>query len=160
HAPNVGPERHLPTVRVVRVVEIVVAFGVRAERGVVDIRSERQWRTAAPASDQLRGDQFPILLSASIRLKEPIERANTRLILAKAHIGAGAAEDGGLRHGQGDTGLTWIAENEFTCLDERPLAGQRVDAAAFDRRLIDAVLVAQRIEVARLGTEVLHRQNT
>ena len=39
----------------------------------------------------------------------------------------------------------------------RSLAGQRLDAAALDRGLADAVLVAERIEVARLRAEVLRR---
>ncbi len=41
----------------------------------------------------------------------------------------------------------------------RPWPGSGLDAAALDRRLVDAVLVAQRIAVARLRAEVLHRQD-
>src|SRR5262249_1305738 len=86
-------------------------------------------------------------------------RAHTRLIFAKGYIGAVAAEYVRLRHGQWAADLAGITENEFAGLDERPLAGQRIEAAAFDRGLIDTVLVAERIEVARLGAEVLDREN-
>ena len=41
----------------------------------------------------------------------------------------------------------------------RPWPGSELDAAALDRRLVDSVLVTQRIEVARLGAEILRGQN-
>src|SRR5262249_26971833 len=44
-------------------------------------------------------------------------------------------------------------------LDRPSAARQRVDAAALDRRLVDAVFVTQRIEVARLRAKVLRDQN-
>ena len=121
--------------------------------------AKRQRRAAAPAADQLRGEQFAFFLGASIRLEESIERADARLIFAEAHIGAVAAEDVRLRHRQGNAGLARISKDELAGLDRPSLAGKRLDAAALDRRLVDAVLVAQRIEVARLRAEVLHRQN-
>ena len=58
---------------------------------------------------------------------------------------------------RGDSSLTRIAEDELAGLD-RPLARERL-AAALDRRLIDAVLVAQRIAVARLGAEPFRDQD-
>ena len=64
HAPNVASERRLPATRVVRVVEVVVPLRVGAERRVVDVRRQRQRRTAAPTADQLRGEQFPFFLGA------------------------------------------------------------------------------------------------
>ena len=121
--------------------------------------AKRQRRAAAPAADQLRGDQFPFFLGASIRPEESIERADARLIFAEAHIGPVAAEDVRLRHRQGDPGLTRISKDELAGLDRPSLARQRLDAAALDRRLVDAVFVAQRIEVARLRAEVLHGQD-
>ena len=87
-----------------------------------------------------------------------IERTDARLILAETHIGPVATEDVRLRHWQG-TGLTGISKDELAGLDRPSLAGQRVDAAAFDRWLIDAVFVAERIEVAWLRAEVLGRHN-
>ena len=149
-------ERHLPATRVVRVIEVVVPLRVRAERGVVDVRRQRQRGAAAPTADQLRGEQFPFFLGASIRPEESIEGADARLIFAKAHIGAVATEDVRLRHRQGNAGLTRISEDELAGLDRPSLARQRLDAAALDRRLVDAVFVTQRIEVARLRAEVLH----
>ena len=159
HAPDVASERHLPATRVVRVIEVVVPLRVRAECRIVDVRRQRQRGAAAPAADQLRGEQFPFFLGASIRLEESIERADARLILAKAHIGAVATEYVRLRHRQRNPGLTRISKDELAGLDRPSLPRQRVDAAALDRRLVDAVFVTQRIEVARLRAEVLHGQN-
>ena len=122
HAPDMASERHLPAMRVVRVVEVVVPLRVRAERGIVGVRRQRQRGAAAPAADQLRGEQFPFFLGASIRLEESIERADARLIFAEAHIGAVAAEDVRLRHRQRDPGLTRISEDELAGLDRPSLA--------------------------------------
>src|SRR6185295_3109106 len=98
---------------------------------------------------------FPLFVGASVRLEESIERADPRLIFAQPHISAVATEGVGLRHRQRDAGLARISENELAGLDLRPLTRQRLDAAALDRRLIDAVFVTQRIEVARLRAEGL-----
>ena len=149
-------ERHLPAMRVVRVIEVVVPLRVRAERRIVGVRRQRQRSAAAPTADQLRGEQFPLFLGASIVAEEAIERADARLIFAEAHIGAVAAEYVRLRHRQRNAGLARISEDELAGLDRPSLAGQRLDAAAFDRRLVDAVLVAQRIAIAGLRAEVLH----
>ena len=116
------PNGTLPAVRIVRVVEVVVALRVRAECGVVDVRRQRQRRAAAPTADQLRGDQFTFFLGASVGPKESIERADARLIFAEAHIGAVAAEDVRLRHRQGIPGLTRIPKDELAGLDRPPLA--------------------------------------
>ena len=64
HTPHVGTERHLPAMRIVRVVEVVVPLRVGAERGIVLVRRQRQRRAAAPAADQLRGEQFALFLGA------------------------------------------------------------------------------------------------
>src|SRR6185295_964529 len=101
---------------------------------------------------------FPLFVGASVRLEESIERADPRLIFAQPHISAVATEGVGLRHRQRDAGLARISENELAGLDLWPLTRQRLDAAALDRRLIDAVFVTQRIEVARLRAEVLDEQ--
>ena len=129
--------------RIVRVVEVVVPFRVRAERRVIDVRRQRQRCAAAPAADQFRGDQFPFFLGAAIRPEESIERADARLIFAEADIGAVAAEDVRLRHRQGNPGLTRISKDELAGLDRPTLAGRRLDAAALDRRLVDAVFVTR-----------------
>jgi hypothetical protein len=124
HAPDVGSERNLPAMRIVRVVEVVVPFRVRAERRVIDVRRERQRCAAAPTADQFRGDQFPFFLGAAIRPKESIERADARLILAEAGIGAVAAEDVRLRHRQGNPGLARIAKDELAGFDRPTVAGR------------------------------------
>src|SRR5262249_779663 len=58
HAWNMRSERYPPGVWIVRVIEVVVPLRVRTERGIVDVRRQRQRSTAAPAADQLCGDQF------------------------------------------------------------------------------------------------------
>ena len=73
HSSDVATERHLPALRIVRVMERVVAARVRAEHRIVSVRRECQWRTAAPTADQLGGDQFTFFLGSSIRLEESIE---------------------------------------------------------------------------------------
>jgi hypothetical protein len=122
HAPDMAPEWHLPAVRVVRVIEVVVALWVRTEGGVVDIRRQRQRCAAAPTADQLRGDQFTFFLGASVGPKESIERADARLIFAEAHIRAVAPEDVRLRHRQGVPDLTRIPKDELASLDRPSLA--------------------------------------
>src|SRR5262245_36377591 len=94
-----------------------------------------------------------------MRVEESIERADARLIFAKAHISAVATEYLRLRHRQWQTCLTRVSKEELAGLDRPSLAWQRIDSAALDRRLVDTVFVTQRIEIARLRAEVLHGQN-
>jgi hypothetical protein len=159
HAPNMAPERHLPPTRNLGVVEVVIPLRVPTEGGVVDVRRQCQRGAAAPTADQFRGEQFPFVFGASIRVEESIEGADTRLILAHAHVGAIATEYVRLRHRQGNAGLTRRSKDELAGLDRPSLARQRRNAAAFDRRLVDAISVAERIEIARLRAEVLSVQN-
>src|SRR6185437_5262310 len=91
--------------------------------------------------------------------KESIERADARLILAVADERAVAAEDVRLRHREQRAGLAGISQNEFASLDRVSLAREWLDAAALDRRLVDAILVAQRIEIPGLRAEVLQGQD-
>ena len=145
HPPDVASERRLESAHVVRVVEVVVPPRVRAQDRVVALRRQGQRGAAPPPADQLGGEQLPLLLGAAMGSEEPIEGADPGLILAKAHIGAVAAEDLRLRHRQGNAGLTGISQDELAGLDQRPLARERLGAAALDRRLVDAVFVTQGI---------------
>src|SRR5262249_22056616 len=52
HASNMRSERYLPAVWIVRVIEVVVPLRIRTERGVVDVRRQRQRSAAAPTADQ------------------------------------------------------------------------------------------------------------
>src|SRR5271169_48667 len=92
-------------------------------------------------------------------LEESIERANARLIFAKAHIRAVTAEYVRLRHWQGNAGFTRISQDEFACLDWLPVSGEWFDAAALDCRLVDAIFITERIQIARLRAEILHGQD-
>src|SRR5262249_38886326 len=159
HAPDVGAKRDLPAMRVIRVIEVVVPLRVRAEARIVDVRRERQRGAAAPTADQFCGNQFAFFVIASIGPEESIERTHARLIFAKAYIGAVAAEDVRLRHRQENPCFARIAKDELPRLDRPALAGQRLDAAAFDRRLVDAVFVTERIAITRLRAEVLHGEH-
>ena len=58
-------------------------------------------------------------------------------------------------HRQRNTTLARIAEDEFPRFD-RPSLTRQLLAFALVWRLIDAVLVAQRIQIALLGSEVLN----
>ena len=159
HPSDVAPERRLESAHVVRVVEVVVSPRVCAQGSVVALRRQGQRGAAPPPADQLGGEQLPLFLGTAMGPEEPIEGADPGLILAKAHIGAVAAEDLRLRHRQGNAGLTGISQDELAGLDQRSLAGQRLGAAALDRRLVDAVFVTQGIQVSGLKAEVLHPQN-
>ena len=81
--------------------------------------------------------------------------ADARLVLAQAEEGAVAPEHIRLQRRNRHAGLARITEDEFTRFDGASLSGQRIDTAALDGGLADTVLVAERIEVARLGAEVL-----
>ena len=157
HPPHVRAERHLPAVRIGGIGEVVVPPRVRAELRVVLRRRERQRRAAAPAPHQLRREQLPLLLRPGVLAQEAIERPDARLVLTQPGERAVPSQHVGLRHRQRHAGLAGIAEDELAGLDRRSLAGQRIDAAALDRGLADRVLVAERVEVTRLGAEVLRR---
>src|SRR5262245_7061031 len=103
-------ERGLPAARIVRVVEVIVPMQVGAQCGMVGTRRQPQRGAAAPAADQLRGNKFPFFLGVSTRPEESIERADSRLIFAKAHKSAVSAEYVRLRHRQGEPGLTRISK--------------------------------------------------
>ena len=87
--------------------------------------------------------------------EESVEGSDKGLVFAQTEEGAVAPQHIRLRHRERHAGLAWVTENEFARLDGTPLTGQRIDAAALDRRLANAVLVAERIEVPRLAAEVL-----
>src|SRR4029453_14076054 len=92
---------------------------------------------------------------ASIRPKESIECAHARLIFAEAGKGTVAAENVRLRHRQRNPSFTGIAKNELAGLDRPTVARQRLNTAALDGGLVDAVFVTERIAIARLRAEVL-----
>src|SRR5689334_12833624 len=118
-------ERRPQAMGILCIVEIVVALRVSAERRIIDVRRQSQRRAAAPTPYQFRGEQFLLGLGFPICAEEAIERADTRLVLAVAHIRAVAAQNIRMRHRQGNAGLAWIAKNEFTGLDRPPLARKR-----------------------------------
>jgi hypothetical protein len=91
--------------------------------------------------------------------QESVEGSDERLVLTQPDERTVSSEHVRMRHRQRHTRLAGISEDELTGFDGSSLAGQRIDAAALNRGLTDRVLVAQRVEVARLGTEVLRRQH-
>src|SRR5262249_41874673 len=122
-------------------------------------RRQRQWRPAAPPAHQLRREQLSLLRRAGMVPQEPVERPDSRLVLAEADVGAVAAQRVRRWRRERRAGLARIAEAELARLDRRSLTGERVDAAALDGRLADRVPVAERVEIARLGAEVLDRHD-
>jgi hypothetical protein len=91
--------------------------------------------------------------------QEPVEGADQRLVLAQADERSVAAQRVRAGHRQRHSRLARIAEDELAGLDGPSLPGQRVDPAPLDGGLTDRVPVAQRVEVARLGAEVLRHQH-
>ena len=117
HAPNMASERRLPAAWIVRVIEVIISMRVCTERRVVNFRRQRQWGAAAPATDELGGEEFPFFVGGAIRMEESIEGTDARLIFAQANKSAVATEYVRLRHRQRETCLTRIAEDELASLD-------------------------------------------
>ena len=155
HPAHMAAERRLLAIRIVGISEVVVPLRVLAERRVVLHRREGQWRAAAPTAEELRGQQLTFFVGLRIVAQESVERANTRLVLAQAEECAVAPEHVRLQRRNRHAGLARVTEDEFTRFDGASLSGQRIDTAALDGRLTDTVLEAERIEVTRLGAEVL-----
>jgi hypothetical protein len=151
HPPHVGAQRHLAAVRIGGIGEVVVAPRVRAELRVVPRRRERQRCAAVPAPHQLRREQFPLLLGGGVLAQEAVERPDAGLALAQPGERAVPPQHVGPRHRKRHAGLAGVAEDELADLDRRSLAGQGIDATALDGGLADRVLVAERVEVTRLG---------
>ena len=70
------------------VVEVVVAHRIRTELGIVGLRCQHQWRTAAPSSHELRGEQFLFLRCFRILEQVVAERRDVFLQSAVRHIAA------------------------------------------------------------------------
>ena len=70
------------------VVEVVVAHRIRAKFGVVGLRPKHQWRTAAPASYELRGEQFLLIRCFRMLEKVVAERRDVFLQSAVRHVAA------------------------------------------------------------------------
>ena len=71
-------ERHLFTVWIAGVVEIVVSLGILAKRGVVPGRCQRQWGAAAPSADELGRQQLTFAIVLRVLVKETVERIKFR----------------------------------------------------------------------------------
>ena len=117
------PEWHLKATPVVRVGEVVVAEGVGAQRRVVLCRRERERRAAAPAPHQLGRQQLALRLCLGMRLQEPVERADPRLVLAQPGVRAVAPQRVRSGHRQWHARLAGIAEDELPGFDRSSLAG-------------------------------------
>src|SRR5689334_13551927 len=103
----------LAATRIIGIIEVVISVRIRPKCGVVNFRCQCQRCTAAPATDELGGEEFPFLLGASIRLEEAIEGTDTRLIFAKADIRAVPTEYVRLRHWQGNASFTRISHDKL-----------------------------------------------
>src|SRR3984957_19828162 len=91
--------------------------------------------------------------------QEAVECPDAGLVLAQPGERAVASEHVGPWHRQRHAVLSGVAEDELAGLDRRSLAGQGIDAAALNGGLSDRIPIAERIEVARLGAEVLLDQH-
>ena len=116
---------------------------VGAELGIVALGGERQRRAALPASDHLRAEQRLLLAARRLRAQVlPVGR-DPRVQLAEDDVGAVAAEHLRGRHRRQLARLVRVAEDDLAGLERPLLRVRRRDAAAFDRRLADAVLEAE-----------------
>ncbi|GHF34126.1 hypothetical protein GCM10010359_40730 [Streptomyces morookaense] len=75
----------------------VTAVRVGAEGGVVGLGGKRQGSTAAPASHDLRGDDFLVLGSGGVVLQAAAEGGDVLVELAEDRVTAVAPERGRLR---------------------------------------------------------------
>ena len=98
HPPGVRAERALEAARVVAVQEGVVALRVGAQLGVVALGGQRQRRAAAPAPDELGGQQLLLGRAGGALAQVLPEGRHPRVQLAEDHVGAVAAQHLGLRH--------------------------------------------------------------
>src|SRR5258708_36570720 len=130
HATHVAAQRHPFALRITGVGEIVISLRIFAERYIVLRRRERQWRAATPTPDELRRQQFALLVGLTVLSQEPVERSNPRLVFSQTNVGAVAAQHVWLRHRKGHTTLTWLPQDQLPRFDRMPLTGKRIHAHA------------------------------
>src|SRR5262249_44103142 len=135
--------------------EIVVARRVGAERRVVALRRQDEWRAAPPPAHHLGGEQLLCFWIRGVGGGVRADRRHSLVQLAKDDIRPVLAQHLGLRDCRDLAKLILIAQDELPRL-ERPLLGVRAgDAAAFNCRMTDAVLEPEVLSVVRRGVAVL-----
>src|SRR6478735_5827870 len=146
HPSRVRPGRAAEPPEIVVVIQkVIVAVGIGAERGIVSIWAQREWRAALPAAFHLR-PQLRLLLGARcVRAKKLPECRDPGVELEKNNVGAIAAEYFRLRHRRQAAGFVWISEDEFAGLDRRLFTVRPHDATALHRGLTDPILEAERV---------------
>ena len=98
---------------VVGVAEGVDAGGVGRELGIVGVRGQHQWRTAAPPPEQLGRKLLLALGIGRVVGQEAAKRGDVGMDLAHAEVGSVVPECGRHRHGLRDAGLAGVAEREL-----------------------------------------------
>src|SRR5258708_35887196 len=91
HATDVATQWYLVAAGIVSVNKIVISLGIFTERCIILCQGERQWRATAPAPDELRRQQFALLVGLTVFSEEPVERSDARLVFSQADVGAVAA---------------------------------------------------------------------
>ena len=79
------------------VVEVVVSLRIGAERGIILVRRQHEWRPAAPTPHQLRGHEFLFLRRFAVLAQKIAKGADMLLQATVGHVAAVACEDLGLR---------------------------------------------------------------
>ena len=144
HAPDMGAKRAFEALRVVVVVqEIVAAIRVSGQLGVIALGSERERRTTAPAAHDLRRQQVLLRRAGGVLRQEPAERGHILMQFAQGDIGPIAAQHLGLRHWRQALPLIDIAQDKFAGLERRFLGIARRNTGPLDGRLTDPILEAK-----------------
>ena len=145
-------------VLVVEVGEGVVARGVGDDGGVGAVGGEVERRAVAPAPDELGRQHAPRRPGSGARRRRACGGRSPRPGAAcgrrgrsrwrSSWSGAGAARDRVLLVAVAEDELAGADRPPAAVLERRALAGQRVDAAALDRRLGEAVGEAEVLDPA------------
>src|SRR4051812_40493287 len=99
------------------IIEIVVALVISSECGIVLLGRQNERSSAAPASHQLRRDQFLALNSWATMLTKKVAKSTDMLLQSSiGHEGAISAKNFWLRQRHHLAALIFMSENEFTRL--------------------------------------------
>src|SRR5262249_19098732 len=133
----------------------VVALRIGPQFWVVALGSESKRRAAAPAPDELGGQQLLVLWAGSALAQILAEGRHARVQLAHDHVRAVAPQHRGLRHRPQVAGLILVAQDELAGFERRLVRVGARDAAALDGGLADAILETKRLALVGQRVDIL-----
>ena len=157
HAPNMCSERNGIALRVhFCVIEVVIALVISSERGIVLVRRQNKRSSAAPASHQLRCNQFLALGCWATMLTQKVAKSTDMLLQsAIGHEGAISGESFWLRQRHHLAALILMSKNEFTRLDRCAGAGRRLYSASFYLGFREPIAITEMfVRVVKRGNAV------